>query len=62
MKFAKWLYRHFGIILPILREQWDRDTKNIQFQLDNVRFEVNRYNSLHHTDYTSKKVLDIICK
>jgi hypothetical protein len=62
MKFAKWLYKHFGIILPSLKEKWDRDARDIQFKLDNVRYEVDKYNKLHRTNYTSKKVLDIICK
>lgn len=60
--FAKWLYRHFGIILPSLKDQWKRDAEDIQFKLNNVRKDVDKYNKLHCTNYTSKKVVDILCK
>jgi len=62
LKIAKWLYRHFGIILPCLREKWNKDAKFIQFKLDNLHDTVNRYNQFNGTNYTSKKVLEIICK
>ena len=57
LNFAKWLYRHFGIILPFLREQWDKDAKTIQFKLDNIHKEVDKYNRLHNTDYTTREVI-----
>jgi hypothetical protein len=62
IKFSKWLYRHFGIILPSLKDQWERDAEDIQFKLNNVHKEVDKYNKLHHTNWTSKKVVDILCK
>lgn len=57
LNFAKWLYHYFGIILPSLREQWDKDAKTIQFKLDNIHKEVDKYNRLHNTDYTTREVI-----
>lgn len=62
IKFSKWLYRHFGIILPSLKDKWERDAEDIQFKLNNVRKDVDKYNRLHRTNWTSKKVMDILCK
>ncbi len=62
MKFTKWLYKHFGIVLPSLKNQWERDAEDIQFKLNNVRKDVDKYNILHNTCWTSKKIVDILCK
>lgn len=52
------LYAKFGIISAARQHKWDNKAHNIQAMLNYEHSRRDRYNKLHGTDWTTKRVMD----
>lgn len=54
------LYRTLGYVSSVRQKKWDEQANEIQLWLDFQHYQRDRYNKLNRTNWTTKRVMNVI--